>query len=308
MIAYKTDNYLHFPHKIKLPILCAEKKSVNEIKYLMKLLLSKLVFLFFPTLLFVSEIKGQQNKVYEIRGMSDKFNKQDSAYILRERVQNIARKYPEKLIINGNTKRLEVALTFDDAPDPYFTPKILDCLKNYDLRATFFCIGEQIVKYPEILKRIYEEGHTVANHSFTHPKFTKIRTERLLSELNKTDSIIHSIIGKRTRFVRPPYGRINDTICNNINENGQIVIYWSLDTFDWLENPDKMLSIVEQNIRKGDIILMHSNKKQTVKVLDYIISALVVRGYNFVSIDEMIKKTAYKKEVISDEQEQTYEN
>lgn len=189
----------------------------------------------------------------------------------------------------AHTEEKVIALTFDDGPDPIDTPEVLDILKENNAHATFFVLGQAAKEYPDLVKRIAEEGNEIGNHSFSHG-FSKNQ----LSEIRRTDETVYAAAGVHTVYYRPPGGLYTKGQLAAIKTNGQIVTLWSIDSRDWL-NPgvSKIVRNVMSNAFPGAIILMHDggyHRVQTVNALEPIISSLKNQGYRFVTLSEL--KTA----------------
>ena len=210
---------------------------------------------------------------------------------------DIGEAVPAAKIIRNSPDResKRVAITFDDGPDGHFTPQILDILKKYHAKATFFILGSVADENREVLKRIDEEGHVVASHSWSHSNFTKISKSKAIDELKRTNDLIKEVIGKSNSLFRLPYGAFNDNVLATVADQGFHNIYWSIDPKDWSGiSPNKILKNIEQNIEPGAIILLHSSgsKKSipnTVKALPNIIEFLQGQGYEIVTIPELLK-------------------
>jgi polysaccharide deacetylase family sporulation protein PdaB len=200
------------------------------------------------------------------------------------------------IVKNVQTDKLWIALTFDDGPDSLETPEILDVLKKYNAKATFFVIGEQGHKHPDILLREVSEGHELANHSFSHSNFSRLSGIEIEHEIAKSDNEIFSITGQHTKLFRPPAGYYNDKIVQTAQQAGYTVILWTWyqDSKDWSKpGVQKIVHKVVSNAHPGDIVLFHdriSGKSQTAKALNEIIPKLQEQGYNFVTVSELIKK------------------
>lgn len=207
------------------------------------------------------------------------------------------RKYYEErgqIVWDIKTKEKIIALTFDDGPHPKYTPEILDVLLKYDAKATFFVVGENAEKNPEIVYRTYEEGHELANHTYTHP--LKATIPRILKEIKKTNETIFSITGYSPMLFRPVEGQYSDALIKSIaNERYKVIMWsWHLDTFDW-KNPgvNKIVDIVLTGVEPGNVILFHDgggNREQTVKALEEIIKELKKKGYRFLTISELLEE------------------
>jgi cellulose synthase/poly-beta-1,6-N-acetylglucosamine synthase-like glycosyltransferase/spore germination protein YaaH/peptidoglycan/xylan/chitin deacetylase (PgdA/CDA1 family) len=205
----------------------------------------------------------------------------------------------------------KVALTFDDGPDPEWTPKILDVLKEKHATATFFLIGIQTDKFSGIAKRIYNEGHTIGNHTFTHPDVSNISTAYFKMELNLTERLFGSLIGVRAILMRPPYAIDEEPdTADQVRpleipqEMGYITVGNRIDPDDWSGNPtaEKISSYVlshlppcrPENLRCGNIVLLHDgggNRAETVRALPAIIDGIRARGYEVAPVYELLGKT-----------------
>ncbi|MDO3679958.1 polysaccharide deacetylase family protein [Paenibacillus ehimensis] len=192
----------------------------------------------------------------------------------------------------------QVALTFDDGPDTKYTPQVLDILKQYEAKATFFVVGRQVVKHPDVLKRIHEEGHSIGNHSWDHANLTKLSSNQIQKEITSTDEAIEKIIGASTPLVRAPYGAVTASIKRNLTSAGHQLVEWTVDTKDWSGTASAdMVELVRKRTKDGGIILMHSfggkngNLDNTVEALPLMIEALKQDGYAFVTVPELgVKK------------------
>ena len=208
----------------------------------------------------------------------------------------------------GGTSAKKVVLSFDDGPDPRWTPAILDVLKKKNAPAVFFVIGEAANQHPEILKREYAEGNEIGNHTFTHPQFDQISKTEIKWQLNLTQRLIESTVGAKTILFRPPYGIDHQPeYAEEVSQlplaqdMGYLIVGQRIDPDDW-SSPDgktqmPAAEIVQNILRqadKGNIILLHDGggeRAQTVAALPQIIDALRARGYQFVSVGDLIGKT-----------------
>lgn len=200
---------------------------------------------------------------------------------------------PTPLEQNKDDKeKKHIALTFDDGPDLKYTPQILDILKEKEVSATFFVVGIQVKKYPEVLQRIVEEGHCIGNHSYSHRNFTKLTLQEIIEEIEQTDKLISSAVGFFPTMVRVPYGAINDEIKEMLEEQGRENVLWNIDPRDWAgSSVDEMFDNIISNARDGGNILLHSfGGKQisnTVTLLPLIIDELSEQGYTFVTVEQL---------------------
>jgi len=197
---------------------------------------------------------------------------------------------------SGPYNKGAVALTFDDGPDPVFTPAILDKLKKHGVKATFFLLGTNIEKFPELVKRIAAEGHVIGIHTYDHPNLTQVTKEEYTYQIGKSDGLIQSLVGYKPKFFRPPYGEIKEDQIKWATEQGMIVIQWSIDTLDWQGlSPEQITNTVIANVLPGSIILQHNapgvDLQGTVDALDQLIPQLQNKGVNFVTLPEMFGTT-----------------
>ncbi|MFC6453576.1 MULTISPECIES: polysaccharide deacetylase family protein [Paenibacillus] len=188
-----------------------------------------------------------------------------------------------------------VALTFDDGPDTKYTPRILDILKKHEIHATFFLIGDNARKHPQMVNRILEEGHVLGNHSWDHQLLTKQDAEQVQSEINKTDDLLKSITGQAPALFRAPYGAVSADVLDAAGAAGHQIIGWSVDTLDWKgKSAAEIMSAVKKELRPGAIILQHSaggkggNLNNTIEALPLIISYLKENGYTIVTVPELL--------------------
>lgn len=222
---------------------------------------------------------------------------QESMDKWRTEIVEMAGKNEGKLYINGPSGSKQVALTFDDGPDGKVTPEILDILKSRNVSASFFFIGNNAKKYPDVVKRSYSEGNLVLNHSMDHPDFMKLTPEQMMQEVTGTEDTIYDIIGKRPAIIRPPYGSVSQEEVDLLNNSGRKVVIWSIDTLDWSQKDSSNITKnVLDKARNGDIILMHSNgdKQATAEALPEIIDGLKAKGFTIETLDKLLGIDAYR--------------
>lgn len=205
--------------------------------------------------------------------------------------------YEDIIIKRGDDNQKLIALTFDDGPDEDYTPQILDILKKYNVKATFFVVGEKAGWNPELVKREYEEGHEIGNHTFTHINVCHRGYDDIYKEITETQEAIKSITGTEPKIFRPPYRAINKEMCSIVKDKNMNVILWSdLDPRDW-SNPgvDYIINTILTKVKNGNIILLHDynnqrrSTSQTIQALDAVIPALKEKGYKFVTVSELIE-------------------
>jgi peptidoglycan-N-acetylglucosamine deacetylase len=176
-----------------------------------------------------------------------------------------------------------VRLTFDDGPVRVNTPRVLKVLSNYRVKATFFVIGQQARRHPRLLKREYRQGHSVQNHTYTHPDLTTLGNARIRRELRATNRAIKAAGVPRPYRFRPPYGHTNARVRGVGASLGLIQTLWSVDPHDWANPPASVICRrVVSNVRPGSIVLLHDGSgANTVEALPCIIKRLRGRGYGF---------------------------
>ncbi|MFD3954968.1 MULTISPECIES: polysaccharide deacetylase family protein [Streptomyces] len=182
-----------------------------------------------------------------------------------------------------------IALTFDAGPGKD-TPELLDILKEKKVSATFFLLGRNhVLKHPDTVRRIQDEGHEVANHTWTHKILTDEKPEEIRAELEKAQEAIEKITGKRPRLMRPPQGRTDDQVSGISKELGLSQVLWSATAKDYSTNDSALITkrILDQASRDG-IILLHDIYKGTVPAVPGIIDALQKDGYTFVTVPELM--------------------
>jgi len=193
-----------------------------------------------------------------------------------------------------------VALTFDDGPSPVWTPQILDALKRADVKATFFMIGEYVEKYPQIARRVADEGHDIGNHSYDHKVLIYYRMDTLEREINEAEKVIQDVTGIKTRYFRPPKAWLTYKEKEKIKEMGYEIVLWTLNSKDWVTFDDKyIVRFLVHNVKPGDIILFHDgggvfsteggNRHETVKTIPQLVEKLREKGYRFVTVTELLR-------------------
>lgn len=187
-----------------------------------------------------------------------------------------------------------IALTFDDGPHYKYTDQILDILKKYGVKATFFVVGVNAERYPEKVKRIKKEGHEIGNHTFSHLNLRELDGKEVRLEIAKGESAIKKITGEKPKLLRPPGGAYSDEVIDISSKMGYDVILWSHDTRDWAHTPfDKIAHSIIEGVKCGDIILFHdfiTPDTPTPEALEIIIPKLLKTGYRFVTVSELMKK------------------
>ena len=189
--------------------------------------------------------------------------------------------------------RMEIALSFDDGPHPRLTPVILSILEEYGIKATFFMVGENVGYYPDAARAVVEAGHEIGNHTFSHRRFNRMNEAQILEEIHDCEHAISEVSDAPIRFIRPPEGQMNETLCRVIGGLGYRIILWDVDTRDWAHTaPAEIARHILDNVQAGDIILMHDfigHNSPTPEALRLVLPELLSRGYHFVTVGELVE-------------------
>ena len=188
----------------------------------------------------------------------------------------------------------KVAITFDDGPNTEFTPRVLDILEQYSAKATFFCIGTNIEKHPEMLKEIDQRGHTIGKHSYSHDiKFDMSSTEIVKEDLKRNEALIEAQIGKNPQLFRPPFGVTNPKIAKAVKQLKLTSIGWNIRTLDTTKDSEDEIFERTASIKAGDIVLLHDTSEKSVKVLERLLKLIHEKGLRSVTIDELANIKGY---------------
>lgn len=203
-----------------------------------------------------------------------------------------------KALCKGDGAQRVVSLTFDDGPDEQMTPLVLDVLKQYNIKATFFLVGSKVDNNPDIVRRIVAEGHIVANHTYSHSGLFPLSSKReVKQELERCNTAIKRSTGLSPKLFRPPFGVTNPIIGAVIKSLNLKTIGWSIRSLDTMA--DKSRSIICQRVKErlhpGAIILLHDRCDKADELLKEIIQTTLKNNYNFISVDKMLKINPYEK-------------
>lgn len=191
---------------------------------------------------------------------------------------------------NKNETQKIVAITFDDGPNAVFTPDVLSLLEKFEATATFFCIGQNVIRHPELIKEAAEKGHTIANHSFSHSSTIDFNTTKgWLQEIEKTDAAIEKVLGAAPIIFRPPYGVTTPALARAIKITKHRVVGWNIRPFDTtLKNKKKLVKRITRQIKPGAIILLHDSHDRIPYILEHLLLFLRENNYKTVSINNMM--------------------
>ena len=202
----------------------------------------------------------------------------------------------DRVIWSSDIKLKRVAFTFDDGPNGRYTTELLDILFKYDAKATFFLIGKNVLKEPEIVRRIYSEGHEIGNHSYSHPVLPLVSRKEVHKQLESTQAIIEETIGTKPIYFRPPMGLFTPAILDIIESNGLKAIVGEVYPRDpYKPGRDKIVERVVKRVTPGSIIIMHDggtwgdvDRRQTIEAVPIIIDKIRAKGYQFVTLNKLL--------------------
>lgn len=217
--------------------------------------------------------------------------------------------FPKSFFLEGPGDRKEIALTFDDGPSRD-TAALLDLLKKENIKATFFWQGSQIERFPELARRAYAEGHTLANHSYNHPRLIPLEdgNQWWTQQIEKTQAIFQNVLGFQPSMMRPPYGFISDQQVQNLQQKKMFTILWSIDTADWYHTHKnsvdemaaaKIAGVLQDYLHPEAIVLMHDaggrGRQPTIMAVAQLIPELKKQGYRFTTVDRLLDIPAQLK-------------
>lgn len=197
-------------------------------------------------------------------------------------------------IFKIDTENKVVALTFDDGPDPKYTPILLETLHLEGVKATFFVLGNQAEQSPQILSWMHKAGHEIGNHGYSHPDIKKLKKAQIYDQIKRAEKIILSATGYKPTCYRPPGGVVTTSVMKAAYDAGYELIHWSVDPKDWKRNrtSEVITGSIKNKVGAGDIILFHDggvNQEESLKALITLIHDLKQEGYHFVTISELLE-------------------
>ncbi|NWQ43660.1 polysaccharide deacetylase family protein [Bacillus sp. EB106-08-02-XG196] len=197
------------------------------------------------------------------------------------------------MINEVSTAQRAVAITFDDGPNPVYTPQVLEIFSEAKGKATFFMIGEQMGKYPEVVKQVADQGHEIGNHTFTHPKLSQLSIQDCLKEIEETEKLIEKMAGRKPVVFRPPYLDYNqDTVSLLQNKRYPMIGALNLEAQDW-EQPgvEHIVRKSREAVKNGSILIFHDgygDRSQTIEAVRMLVSELTSQGYQLVTVSELL--------------------
>lgn len=200
--------------------------------------------------------------------------------------------------LNSNSEITEnkVSITFDDGPHPEYTPKALSLLKKYNAKATFFCIGKNIERHPNLFKEIIEGGHTVGNHTYSHSNsFGFFNISKVIEELTRTNNSVNQLTGLKMALYRPAFGVTNPSIAKAVKKLNLKSIGWNVRSLDTTSRSEKhILQRITSKVDKGSIVLLHDTSDKSITVLERLLVFLEERKLQSVTVDELLQIQAYE--------------
>lgn len=204
-------------------------------------------------------------------------------FLTHYRFQRFGKSNPEEVDVMAPM----VALTFDDGPNPECTERILNVLQENYSKATFFVVGTNAEKYPEILKLVAGAGNEIGNHTFNHSNLTELSSEDVEEQIDKVNRAVKKATGENPTVIRPPFGAYNDDLLSRLEVP---VVLWDLDTKDWdSRNAQAVVDNVLSNVKDGDIILMHDIYESTAEAVEILVPKLKEQGFQVVTVSDMAR-------------------
>lgn len=200
-----------------------------------------------------------------------------------------------KVVCAGNTNEKEISISFDDGPVEEYTVPILATLKEHGVKATFFCIGKRAEADKGLFRNVYDEGHIIGNHSYSHsPVFDLYGAKKMTNDLQQMNEVARQVLGKELKWFRPPYGVTNPNVKRAVINGGFVAIGWNIRSLDTtVDDKDKLLRKVMKEVKPGAIILFHDTCKSTSDMLGEFIEKVKASGYKIVPMDKLLNLTPY---------------
>ncbi len=229
-------------------------------------------------------------------------SERDNRGFPQRKIVDLSSRYPSLFYLHGDLEAKKIALTFDDGPDSLYTPQILDILKENNIKATFFLVGNRARLFPDVVKRMVQEGHVVGNHTMTHANIVNLNEEQMKQEILQAEDVLQPLIGYRTALFRSPYGSLGPSTVESIDTLNYKIIAWNVDSLDWKSlTAEQVKYNILENVKNGSIVLQHcsgsteENLTGSVSALRDVITVLRREGYQFVTIPEILNIPYQKK-------------
>lgn len=197
-----------------------------------------------------------------------------------------------------DTEKKQVAISFDAAWGNEQTDTLLEILDKYNVKSTFFLVGDWVEKFPDSVKEISKRGHDIGNHSSTHPYMTKLSTTDMNTQIQGCNNKIKALTGKVPTLFRPPYGDYNNDVVKAVKSNNMYCIQWDVDSLDWKDpTPSQITLNVTKKLQNGSIVLLHNGAKNTPEALPMVIEGIKNAGYEIVLIKDLLIQGDYYTDV-----------
>ena len=200
-----------------------------------------------------------------------------------------------KVVCSADTDKKEIAISFDDGPATNFTPQILQLLKEENIKAAFFCIGNRIPGNEKIVKQLQEDGHIIGNHSYSHHFwFDMFSSKKMLEDMRLMDQTMKAVTGLQPRLFRPPYGVTNPNLKKAIINGNYTPVGWSVRSMDTvIKNETKLLHKIKAGLKPGAVFLFHDTSNTTLQVLPRFFKEVKNQGYHIVPLDKLLHLSPY---------------
>jgi len=248
---------------------------------------------------YESERSEQQSSAFSKSNFMESAKQEIDADFLKLQLQDrkekaVGKRYHK--IIKGNPDLKEIALTFDDGPHPKYTRELLEILKKYNVKATFFVVGKQAKKYPHLVKMQKRQGHLIGNHTYDHVNLLTVSTQEAFIQIKAAGKTIGALCGRPPHLFRPPGGNYNRAVIDIAETLGYTTVLWTANAGDCESiSRGAMKWRIYSRLGNGGIILMHDGIQKTLDILPTTIENLRAKGYKFVTIDEMLEHRHIKK-------------
>ena len=200
-----------------------------------------------------------------------------------------------KVVCSADTDKKEIAISFDDGPATNFTPQILQLLKEENIKAAFFCIGNRIPGNEKIVKQLQEDGHIIGNHSYSHHFwFDMFSSKKMLEDMRLMDQTMKAVTGLQPKLFRPPYGVTNPNLKKAIIKGNYTPVGWSVRSMDTvIKNETKLLDKIKGGLKPGAVFLFHDTSNTTLQVLPRFFKEVKNQGYHIVPLDKLLHLSPY---------------
>ncbi|MBE1161966.1 polysaccharide deacetylase family protein [Dyella acidiphila] len=208
---------------------------------------------------------------------------------MRPRKQHWLSLFPDALVQTKGSGRNNIRyLTFDDGPDPIYTPPLLDLLASHGVKASFFLVGQKIERHPKLVERIVAEGHMLGNHSYSHWSFKRMTTRKKLNEIHQTDALLSAFDGRLHHRMRPPHGYVGADLLCYFALHRRNFVYWSYDSLDYQERPTPVMvdRLRADPPSPGDIVLMHDDSDRARDALSVLLPEWLRDGHAFCALPQ----------------------